>query len=193
MLIVRKVLFTFGFVVLLSASASQPVVAQAKGVSTVCGRWLKIIDPSLGKSSFAISFRIPENERLAAMECFLQSKGNLTSLSTGDQHEFQRRNVSTAPTIEIAALYYVTYMFEEKWDHAGGIALWNKKAEINPPGSVQEAYRCYREWLVKLKELGLAEVKKQGLGPLDKSSVQWFLMDWPEKPPRSSNRSDRPA
>lgn len=58
------------------------------------------------------------------------------------------------PTIEIAALYYVTYMFEEKWDHAFGIALWNKKDEINPPGAGQEAYRCYREWFGKLKEWG---------------------------------------
>lgn len=97
------------------------------------------------------------------------------------------------PTIEIAALYYVTYMFEEKWDHGGGIALWNKKAEINPPGSVQEAYRCYREWFGKLKELGFAEVRKQGLKPLDNSSVQWFLMDWPERPPKDSKQSRQPA
>ena len=86
------------------------------------------------------------------------------------------------PTIEIAALYYVTYMFEEKWDHALGIALWNRKHEINPPDSVPEAYRCYLEWFNKLKALGFAEIKKQGIKPLDNCSVQWFFSSWPDKP-----------
>ena len=184
-IIVEKATFIFGLVAffLLSPSVSGPVLAQAKSESTDCARWLKLIDSSAGKSSGAINFPIPENEKLAAMECFLQSEGNQFPSRIQMTMSHNGAWLLPPPTIEIAALYYyVTYMFEEKWDHAFGIALWDKKDEINPPGAGQEAYRCYREWFGKLKELGFAEVRKQGLGPLDDCSVQWFLMGCPEKP-----------
>lgn len=178
----RKALHTFGLVFfLLLLGMNAPVVAQAEYDPTGCARWMKLIDPSAGKSSFAISFPIPEKEKLAAIECFLQAEGNQIPSRIEMTMSHNGGEQLPPPTIELAALYYVTYMFEEKWDHAGGFALWNRKAEINPPGSVQEAYKCYREWFSKLKELGFAEVKKRNLKPLDNSSVQWFFSGWPEK------------
>ena len=117
----RNVFFTIWFVVvLLSPSAGGPVVAQTKGKSGDCAQWMKLIDPSAGKSSFAINFPIPESEKLAAIECFLQSEGNQIPSRIQMNMSFNGGTALPPPTIDIAALYYVTYMFEEKWAHGGG-------------------------------------------------------------------------
>ncbi|HZI86982.1 MAG TPA: hypothetical protein VFD48_09115 [Pyrinomonadaceae bacterium] len=110
----ENVIFLFALVVfcLLSPSVSGPVVAQAKSESTDCARWLKLIDPSAGKSSGAINFPIPENEKLAATECFLHCQGNQFPSRIQMTMSHNGAWLLPPPTIEIAALYYVTYMFE---------------------------------------------------------------------------------
>ena len=78
------------------------------------------------------------------------------------------------PTVEIMALYYISYLYEEDWEHAVGIALWDKHGKINPPGSVHAAYLAYRRWFRRVQSVGLQQARKEHLQPLQGTEIEWY-------------------
>jgi hypothetical protein len=77
-------------------------------------------------------------------------------------------------TVELASLYYVSYLFTGNYQHGDGIALWDRKGVINPPGGVDTAYASYRAWFKKVKSVELAEARKQHLDPLEGTNLYWY-------------------
>jgi len=77
--------------------------------------------------------------------------------------------------VEIAALFYASYIFYGKdWDHfATGIALMEDR-KINSPETIKKAYKHYRKWFEKVKEIGLEEARIRGLDPLKGSGIGWY-------------------
>lgn len=148
--------------------------AQSPDVSVECRSWVRYIDPTLGEGPIVIQLPIPEQEKLLAMQCFLRSEGNQNPARAKITMSFNGGRNLPQPTVEIAALYYISYLYEEDFEHALGIAFWDVQGCINPPGSVHLAYRLYEEWFAKVKGLGLEEARKQKLKPLATAKVKWY-------------------
>ena len=77
-------------------------------------------------------------------------------------------------SVEIAALYYISFLYTGLPDHADGIALQGADGSLNPPGSVDIAYKAYREWFVQVKIMGLATARNRQLSPLKGTHLRWY-------------------
>lgn len=113
---------------------------------------------------------------LEAINCFLKLEGkHQPSSLQGATKLYVSQGFPPAP-VEVAALYYISYLFKQKWDHADAIALV-KPGDIhnfNPPESVKKAYGYYREWFREVNRLGLAKAREIKLEPLAGKDVRWY-------------------
>ncbi len=117
---------------------------------------------------------LTESETLEGIKCLLKLKGNKTlsdlSVMRADVSQYF---VTTTP-VEVAALYYVSYIFLQKWDHADAAFLVDKRNKLNSRKTVSIAYKAYKKWFAKVKKIGLEEARKQKLDPLRNSGVRWY-------------------
>ena len=77
-------------------------------------------------------------------------------------------------SIEIAALYYASYLFESNWEHAGSVVLVDDNGNINTSEVVEKAFKSYREWFQKVQKIGLRRARELKLHPLEASGVRWL-------------------
>ena len=148
--------------------------AQAKKVSDECRPWIQKIDPALGKRGFAIQLPVQEQDLLVAVSCLLKSEGNKGPSQCDMNMTHNGGTDLPPPTVEVFALYYISFIFEGDWEYAEGIALEDRRGRINPPGSVHTAYVAYRKWFLKVREIGVEQARKEHLKPLDPSGINWF-------------------
>jgi len=77
--------------------------------------------------------------------------------------------------VEVAALYYISYLFTQKWDHADAIALVSTKEDrLATDDDVANAYEAYEKWFARIKTIGLTEARKQKLDPLAGIDIRWY-------------------
>jgi hypothetical protein len=50
---------------------------------------------------------------------------------------------------------------------------YKKKPKLNTKRLVEAAYRSYRKWFEKVKEIGLGKAREQKIDPLDGSGISW--------------------
>lgn len=81
------------------------------------------------------------------------------------------------PAVEVAALNYVSNLFYNNREHAGSVRLYEenykKKPKLNTKRLVEAAYRSYRKWFEKVKEIGIGKAREQKIDPLDGSGISW--------------------
>lgn len=78
-------------------------------------------------------------------------------------------------SVEVAALYYISYMFYDKWEHAGSTRLFDETSgKISySEKTVKRAYESYLQWFKKIQLIGVDEARKQKLDPLAGSGIGW--------------------
>lgn len=108
------------------------------------------------------------------IDCLLQLKGKKAESNVGGASSGYVSRIFGATSVEVAALYYVSYLFYQKWDHADAPFLVDKRKKLNSNKSVSMAYKAYEKWLRRVKELGLEEARRQKLDPLAGSGVKWY-------------------
>jgi hypothetical protein len=139
-----------------------------------CQVWNGEVDPNfLGKAT-AHSAPLSDKEVLLAMDCLLRNQGNRGNAVISGVTRDEVSQMLPQATVELASLYYVSYLFTGNYQHGDGIALWDRKGVINPPGGVETAYASYRAWFKKVKSVGLAEARKQHLDPLEGTNLYWY-------------------
>jgi hypothetical protein len=139
-----------------------------------CQVWNAEVDPSfLGKATVH-SAPLSDEEVLLAMDCLLRNQGNRGNAVISGVTRLSVSQILPRATVDLASLYYVSYLFTGNYQHGDGIALWNRKGGINPPGGVETAYASYRAWFKKVKSVGLAEARKQHLDPLEGTGLYWY-------------------
>ena len=115
---------------------------------------------------------------IEGIECLIRLEGHKTNGAFSGATHFEVSQIFPRATVEICALYYISKLFYEKYDHANGIALRYKNYEenrtINSDEAVKIAYESYRKWFEKVKEIGIEEARKQKLDPLEGSGVRWY-------------------
>jgi hypothetical protein len=143
---------------------------------TTCLYWQSEVDEgvNLPDSFQDIDQEKPENI-MKGIECLLTLEGNKKKARFGGAtHDYVSQIFPPAP-VEVAALYYISYLFYQNWDHADGIALVGRKnSRFNSPENVRKAYRYYRAWFRQVQHIGLANARARKLEPLKNKDVRWY-------------------
>jgi hypothetical protein len=177
----------------LSASASRPNEVEP------CHNWHSRVDPTIARPnsdafspvSMSAVFAAPlksdqpgekppafgnlsQAEVFLGIECLLNLQGrNYDSRLVGATRPDVSQTFGATRT-DVAALYYISYLFNQKWDFADAPFLQDGKGKINNDEAVSLAYERYRQWYSKVTALGLDEARKQKLDPLTGSGITWY-------------------
>jgi hypothetical protein len=161
------------------------VMAQPKSNAgqDSCRRWRTQVDPGEKRISIEIA-TLSDNEIEEAIKCLLTLQGQRARARVyGDTRPNYNKADGYKPpqnpaTIEIAALYYISYLFTNNWEHAASVVLVNDNGEIdektNTRAIVDRAFKSYREWFQKVNEIGLKKARELKLNPLEGSGVRWL-------------------
>lgn len=162
----KKYIFLF-FVVLIFSSS--------KSMAQDCNYWYESVGvESIQNSQIKIDEKDPA-QIFNAVECLLKLEGNKSRGAFSGATNNRVSQLLPKSTVEICALYYISYLFYEKYDHADGVALFDHKSrKLNTEKAIEMAYDSYRKWFEKVKEIGLLEARKQKLDPLEGSGVSWY-------------------
>jgi hypothetical protein len=84
--------------------------------------------------------------------------------------------------INLAALYYISYLYTGNWKHGSAIALRGPEVEsTDTPGlyatrqeAVHKAYASYRRWYEEVKRVGLPRAREKKLDPLEGTGLSWY-------------------
>ena len=149
--------------------------AQAiRGTSMRCEQWTIRIDPGLGDAGVPLASVLSDQEVIATIDCLLRLQDDRRPARFGGA---TRRNVSQilpTATIELAALYYISYLYYDHWQDADGVALRTRKGVFNPPGSTATAYAAYGKWFERVKSIGIAAARARHLDPLHGTGLRWY-------------------
>lgn len=148
-----------------------------------CKYWQAKIDPSitLSEDSSAAgstpTFEINDEEAakaLEAAECLLKLEGKTNPSKFSATVSLYLSTRFPPPSVEVAALYYVSYIYHKNWRHAQAMVLVDAEGKKNTKKSIKTAYKAYRAWFEKVKEIGLKKARQQNLDPLDGTDVRWY-------------------
>lgn len=116
-----------------------------------------------------------QEEIFFAVNCLLQLEGKKAESNVAGASNARVSTFFEATSVEVAALYYVSYLFYQKWDHADApFLLYQKNSKKNSGKAVSKAYKAYKKWFEKVREIGLEEARKQKIDPLEGSGVSWY-------------------
>jgi hypothetical protein len=150
---------------------------ESSNAQNKCRYWQAKVDwdTELPESSTSVN-ETGDQSVVEAINCFLALEGkHQPSKLQGATNPRVSQTFPPAP-VEVAALYYISYLFKQKWDHADAIALVESGNihEFNPPDGVKRAYEYYRAWFKKVQRVGLAKAREMKLEPLDGKDVRWY-------------------
>lgn len=145
-----------------------------------CSFWVSQVDPSAGLSedyrdAATDMRRLSEEEVLHAIRCLLTLEGNRSPARfSGATNSSISQVFDEHATVEVAALFYISFLFYGEWDHADAVALEDGDGRINSPEAISEAYKKYRDWFHQVESVGLDRARKSKLDPLRGSSIRWY-------------------
>ena len=164
--------FAFAFLIFFIASSSWP---QKSVQTSCCNTWTSRIDPSIVSEVKEVpSEYLNEDEFVHAVDCLLKLQGNIKEARFSGA---TNGNVSAVPppaTVEVASLYYISYLYYQRFDHANMVALVGPSGKYNTSEDTLEAYGSYRKWFERVKKIGLKKAREQKLDPLAYTTVKWY-------------------
>jgi hypothetical protein len=170
----------------------QPTISKSDSDTDICNFWRSRIDPkikvsgrtssdslkltegSLSQLKIAEPEKYSEEEIFKGIECLLSLEGNKNDSKIIGATSVYTSQIFGPSTIETAALYYISYLYYRKWDHALAARLVSGKGLVEDDETIHNAYEAYRAWYKKLKEVGIAKSKEMGLDPLNGSGIAWY-------------------
>lgn len=111
---------------------------------------------------------------LEGIHCLLNMEGNKHPARFSGATHMAVSQLFPDATADVAALYYISYLYYQRWDHANAIALRGENGTLNSPESILIAYESYREWFEKVKRIGLIRAREMKLDPLKDAKVKWY-------------------
>ncbi len=159
---------------------------SASGQSSSCQYWRSRVDiyTHITDLSQILDEKNPKN-MLPAIRCLLEFEGNKNIAAfgldpnprlTGPPGPGPMSILSTPITAEVAALYFISYLYYQKWDHANLVVLIDKEDSREIESSqenVSKAYKYYREWFERVKPIGIVKARKLKIEPLKGKDVRW--------------------
>ncbi len=126
--------------------------------------------------------QLDEATVLAAIACLLQLQEDTRPANfMGVTWAGVSQTFDWAP-MNLAALYYASYLFTCNWKHGNAIALRGPGAEVPESSNkyqtttwaIYKAYGSYRHWYQQLKAMGLANAREEKLDPLAGTGLYWY-------------------
>lgn len=115
-----------------------------------------------------------EREMFNAFECLLKLEKNKSASMMGGATRLDVSDTTGFVSIEVAALYYVSYLFWKDWEHARLMALTDGSGKRNDVETVEIAFKSYNDWFKRIKEIGLKKAREKKIDPLAGSGVRWY-------------------
>lgn len=155
--------------------------AQTKPGDTMdkCYRWRTQVDPL--KERIVIDVKtLTDREIEEGIGCLLKLKGqkNKARFYGYTRNNYNKSEGYRPPknpaSVEIAALYYASYLFYGNWEHAGSVVLYDQATgKTNTREIAERAYKSYQEWYKRVLEMGLKASREKKLDPLEGSGISW--------------------
>jgi hypothetical protein len=118
---------------------------------------------------------------LAAMACLLQMEGETGPANFMGVTWVGVSQIFDSAPMNLASLYYVSYLFTCNWRHGSAIALRGPGAQVREskiyrttPWATHKAYPSYRHWYEQVKAMGLANAREEKLDPLAGTGLYWY-------------------
>ena len=143
-----------------------------------CAYWVSRVD---SKVELPENLKSPDESNsqqiINGIGCLLRLQGK-----TGKSKYFGatlRNRVSqtfASPTIEVAALYYISILYYQSPDSfTDAIALRRDDTEkISDRKAVRKAFKYYRKWFEQVKKVGIEKARELNLEPLKDRDVDWY-------------------
>ena len=133
---------------------------------------------------------LSEQEAFDAISCLLNMENNVHQSRFGTYVQPQVSQFFAPAPSNLAALYYISYIYTGDWQHAGAVALrgqgveaFNSRGEyLTRSEAVAAAYKAYRKWFAEVKRIGLQKSREAGLNPLSETGMEWYGPVRPLKP-----------
>jgi hypothetical protein len=146
-----------------------------KKQSTGCQYWQSKVDAEVGPPASAQKTNETDPQTiLDGIACLLQMEGNKHSARFSGATKPYVSQIFKPATVDIAALYYISYLYHQRWDHADAVALRDESGEVNSPRAIPKAYKSYRKWFEEVKKIGLSKAREMKLDPLKDAKVRWY-------------------
>jgi hypothetical protein len=152
-----------------------------------CSYWTSQVDPEV-KGPVGLFHPQAKDEQgtLEAITCLLALRGRTTQGTFSGVNSPYISQILPVASVEVDALYYITFLYHQRWDVADGIALADRRDpyKFNDKRVTRQAYKLYRVWFEEVKRIGLAEARLRKLDPLKGSTIRWYGADrWPDDGP----------
>lgn len=139
-----------------------------------CGYWHAVVGvKGLTISNEYVDESKPQNV-MNGIECLLTLQGDVSRGAFGRSTNNRVSQQLPMSTVEICALYYISKLYWQRFEHADGVVLVDKKGRMNTTASVKKAFANYRKWFEKVKKIGLEESRRDKLDPLAGSGIRWY-------------------
>jgi hypothetical protein len=161
--VVSSILLTFLF----------SCAAQAKDRNLSCDDWTSKIDLTVREVDFE-PLSLPEHQKLAGIACLLALETNHHEARFSGTTRLEVSQMFPPATTDVAALFYISYLFTGNWNHGDAIALWGHEGRINNADDISLAYQKYRDWFKRVSKIGWKKAQKEGIQPLANCPVSWY-------------------
>ena len=169
--------------------ASDPTAPQPspskKSASENAGVQPVLDELDLGTAASVDPDRVAELDEatvLAAIACLLQLEEDTRPANFMGVTWWGVSQIFDWAPMNLAALYYASYLFTCNWKHGNAIALRGPGAEEleskykyrTTTRAIHRAYGSYRHWYQELKAMGLARAREEKLDPLAGTGLYWY-------------------
>jgi len=166
------------------ALATSLCAAARAQSSSSCQYWRSRVDSYTTMELSQIRDEKDPRNILPAIQCLLEFEGNKNSALFGLDPSPPLTGPARGPTsifstpihIEVAALYFISYLYYQNWKHANLIVLVDRddSREIESSDeNVRKAWKYYREWFERVKPIGIVKARKLKIEPLKGKDVWW--------------------
>jgi hypothetical protein len=146
-----------------------------------CEYWQSKVDPAVPLQGKRLDELPGDADAPEAIRCLLRLRGRTSHGRFSGVTRFDVSQIVPRATMEIAALYYVTYIYERKWPHADAVMI-DGPGGGNTTETVRNAFDAMERWLETVEKIGIARARKRRLHPLRGTPLHWYGRQ-PEKTP----------
>lgn len=171
--VARQLKFSFICLFLVVMGVAYPdMTCQAQ--DTQCKYWQSKVDPKIKLPKTEAKEETDDEHIMQAIECLLKLEGRKDDSKLRGATRLTVSQTFGPASVEVAALYYISYLYLQKWDHGSAIALRDADGEVNKPLAVAQAYQSYKIWFERVKSVGLSKAREMDLRPLADTKVHWY-------------------
>src|SRR3990167_6218031 len=183
--------------ILLGVLLTLPLPVLAAEAVGSCGVWRELIVHPAQRTA-VVDFRqvgaanptpsdplgfasLSDSQTVDAIACLLDAEADSRPASISGSIGQRTGQIFEPAPANLAALYYISYLFKRRYAHASGVGLRGEDAGhevggqyVTRPEAIRRAYSSYRKWFARLKKIGLCKARATGLDPLEASGLWWY-------------------